>query len=103
MYGVLLTSRAACNRARRRHLLGHRGHGRPGLLLEPLRRPLLPGENSVTIWFNESPITPEEREMFAMSVYPSSYHHGRERTMFVVAFCPGGGSTTASPEAVTKL
>jgi hypothetical protein len=41
--------------------------------------------------------------MFAMSVYPSSYHHGRERTMFVVAFCPGGGSTTASPEAVTKL
>jgi len=65
--------------------------------------PVLPGENSVTIWFNESPITPQEREMFAMSVYPSSYHHGRERTMFVVAFCPGGGSTTASPEAVTKL
>lgn len=64
---------------------------------------VMPGDNSVTIWFNEKEITSAEREMFAMSAYASSYHDGGERTMFMVAFCPGGGATTASPQAVTKL
>lgn len=64
---------------------------------------VLPGENSVTIWFNESPITAAEGEMFSMSAYASSYHDGGERTLFLVAFCPGGGSATSSPQAVSKL
>lgn len=64
---------------------------------------VLPGENSVTIWFNEKPITDSEREMFALSAYASSFHEGSERTMFMVAFCPGGGSTAATPQAVSKL
>jgi hypothetical protein len=64
---------------------------------------VLPGENSVTIWFNESPITDAEREMFAMSAYASSIHGGKERTMLLVAFCPGGGETAASAEAVKSF
>lgn len=64
---------------------------------------VMPGENSVTIWFNEKEITAAEREKFSMSAYASSYHDGGERTMFLLAFCPGGGATTASPQAVTKL
>ncbi|HSM51266.1 MAG TPA: hypothetical protein VLA75_07695 [Thermoanaerobaculia bacterium] len=64
---------------------------------------VLPGENSVTIWFNESPIADAEHEMFAMSAYASSIHEGKERTMLLVAFCPGGGGTTASAEAVKSF
>ncbi len=64
---------------------------------------VMPGDNSVTIWFNEKEITSAEREKFAISAYASSYHDGGVRTMFLVAFCPGGGATTAAPQAVTKL
>lgn len=64
---------------------------------------ILPGENSVTIWFNEKPISDSEPEMFSMSAYASSFHQGGERTMFLVAFCPGGGTVIASPQAVSKL
>ncbi|MEP0773242.1 MAG: hypothetical protein HRF46_02630 [Acidobacteriota bacterium] len=64
---------------------------------------VMPGGNSVTIWFNEKEITAAERETFSMSAYASSYHDGGERTMFLLAFCPGGGATTASPQAVTRL
>lgn len=64
---------------------------------------VLPGENSVTIWFNERPIADAEREMFAMSAYASSIHEGRERTMLLVAFCPGGGGTTAAAEKVKSF
>ena len=64
---------------------------------------VLPGENSVTLWFNEEPITPDEQATFAMSAYALNIANGRERTMVLVAFCPGGGSTTASAGAVKSL
>ncbi len=64
---------------------------------------VLPGENSVTLWFNEEPITPDERAAFEMSAFASPFSKGRERTLVLVAFCPGGGATTASAGAVKSV
>jgi hypothetical protein len=64
---------------------------------------VLPGENSVTLWFNEEPITPDERAAFEMSAFASPFSKGRDRTMVLVAFCPGGGATTASAGAVKSV
>jgi hypothetical protein len=55
-----------------------------------------PDSNSVTIWFNESPITLQEAEAFQNSAYADSSKGGKERTMLLVAFCPGGGKATAA-------
>ena len=64
---------------------------------------VLPDENSVTLWFNDQPITPDEQAAFEMSAYASTVANGRERTMVVAAFCPGAGNTTASPGAVQSI
>jgi hypothetical protein len=63
----------------------------------------LPGENSVTLWFNEQPISPDEQATFEMSAYALNIANGRERTMVLVAFCPGGGATTASAGGVKSI
>jgi hypothetical protein len=64
---------------------------------------ILPGENSVTLWFNEAPIEPEEKAAFAMSAYAGTSRDGRERTMVLAAFCPGGGAAAASASAVRSI
>lgn len=58
---------------------------------------------SVTLWFSESPITPQERDAFRMSAYADAMKDGKTRTMLLVAFCPGGGQATASPAAVKSM
>lgn len=63
----------------------------------------LPGENSVTLWFNDEPIAPDEQAAFEMSAFASPFSKGRDRTMVLVAFCPGGGATTASAGAVKSV
>ena len=64
---------------------------------------LLDDEHSVTLWFNDSPITPKEAEEFQNSAYAKSSKDGRERTMLLVAFCPGGGKTAAAPAAIRSI
>lgn len=59
--------------------------------------------HSVTIWFNESPITAAEKENFQMSAYASSIKDGKQRTMILSAFCPGGGDAKASPESIKSV
>jgi len=60
-------------------------------------------QHSVAIWFNEDPITPEEADGFQMSSYADSSAGGKQRTMAIIMFCPGGGSETASAHAVQSI
>lgn len=62
-----------------------------------------PDSNSVTLWFNESPITPQEAEAFQSSAYADSSKAGKERTMLLVAFCPGGGKAVVAAAAVKSI
>jgi len=70
-------------------------HCAVAFLVEPYR--------SVTLWFNESPIAPQEAEAFQASAYPSALKDGKPRTMVVAAFCPGGGQAKASAGAVKSM
>ena len=63
----------------------------------------LTDERSVTLWFNETPLTPPEIEAFQASAYAKSTKDGKERTMLLVAFCPGGGQATASAGSVKSI
>lgn len=60
-------------------------------------------DHSVTLWFNDSPIAPKEVEDFQVSAYAKSSKDGKERTMLLVAFCPGGGKIEASPAAIKSI
>ena len=60
-------------------------------------------QHSVAIWFNEDAITPDEADSFRMSSYADSTTGGKERTMAIIMFCPGGGSQTASAQAVQSI
>lgn len=60
-------------------------------------------QRSVTIWFNESPITPQEEKAFQQSAFADSTKGGKERTMLLVAFCPGGGKPAAATDAIRLL
>jgi len=60
-------------------------------------------QHSVAIWFNEDAITPEEADNFRMSSYADGAAGGKPRTMAVIMFCPGGGSETASAQAVRSI
>jgi hypothetical protein len=60
-------------------------------------------EHSVTIWFNENPISPKEMEDFQNSAFASPTKDGKERTMLLAAFCPGGGKTVASAGSVKSI
>lgn len=70
-------------------------HCAVAFLVEPYR--------SVTLWFSESPIAPQEAEAFQASAYPSTLKDGKPRTMVVAAFCPGGGQAKASAGAVKSI
>jgi hypothetical protein len=59
------------------------------------------GDNSVTIWFSDTPIGAEEREFFQRSSSADRFKKGR--TMVSVGFCPGGGSATPSPSTAKSV
>ena len=59
--------------------------------------------HSVAIWFNEDAITPQEAESFQTSSYADGTKGGKQRTMAVIMFCPGGGKETASVAAVKSI
>ena len=60
-------------------------------------------QHSVAIWFNEDAITPQEAENFQMSSYADGAKGGKQRTMAIIMFCPGGGKETASAAAVKSI
>jgi hypothetical protein len=61
-------------------------------------------EKGATIFFSESPIGAEERQMFELNSYPKDTDpSGKPRTMMHMAFCPGGGKSEASPAAVKSI
>jgi len=60
-------------------------------------------QHSVAIWFNEDAITPQEAESFQTSSYADGAKGGKQRTMAVIMFCPGGGKESASASAVKSI
>ena len=64
---------------------------------------MLHDQRSIAIWFNEAPITAQEADNFQTSSHAGSSKGGKERTMMILSFCPGGGGATASPAAVKMI
>jgi len=60
-------------------------------------------QHSVAIWFNEGAISPQEAESFQTSSYADGAKGGKQRTMAIIMFCPGGGKETASAAAVKSI
>jgi len=60
-------------------------------------------QHSVAIWFNEDAITPAEAESFHTSSYADGTKGGKQRTMAIIMFCPGGGKETAAASAVKSI
>jgi len=60
-------------------------------------------QHSVAIWFNEDAITLQEAESFQTSSYADGAKGGKQRTMAIIMFCPGGGKETASAPAVKSI
>ena len=60
-------------------------------------------QHSIAIWFNEDPIAPAEAENFQMSSYAEGAKGGKQRTMAIIMFCPGGGKETAAASAVKSI
>lgn len=60
-------------------------------------------ENSVAIWFNEEAISARETAEFQSSAAADDKRDGRQRTLVLIMFCPGGGATAASATAVKSI
>jgi hypothetical protein len=60
-------------------------------------------QHSVAIWFNEDPITAEEAADFRATAAVDTTKNGKQRTLLMVMFCPGGGAAKASPTAVKSM
>ncbi len=61
-------------------------------------------ENGVTIWLTEGPLSDDEVSKFQLNSSPEEKDSsGRRRTMIHLAFCPGGGKPTPSPDAVKTV
>ncbi len=58
---------------------------------------------SVAIWFNEDPISAREAEDFQASAEVNDEKDGKQRTLLVIDFCPGGGAMTASAAAIKLI
>jgi hypothetical protein len=58
-------------------------------------------ENSVTLYFSDSPFSSKEiKEFEESSQMPENDAAGKRRSMIHFAFCPGGGKTAPNPAAV---
>jgi hypothetical protein len=60
-------------------------------------------EHSVALWFSDNPISADEEQTFQVSASADDKKDGKERTLVVVMFCPGGGAETASASAVKMI
>ena len=65
---------------------------------------LYPAQKSVAFWFNENEITERESETFQATAYAdSASKDGKDRTMLLVLFCPGGGQASPSAAAIKSM
>ncbi len=60
-------------------------------------------QHSVSIWFNEDPISAQEAEDFQASGSVDVTKNGQQRTLVLIMLCPGGGATKASAAAVKSM
>lgn len=60
-------------------------------------------QHSVSIWFNEDPISPQEAAEFQASGTVEVAKNGQQRTLVLAMLCPGGGAAKASPAAVKSM
>lgn len=60
-------------------------------------------QHSVAIWFSEDPITPAEAADFQATATVETIKDGKQRTLVLIMFCPGGGAPKASPAAVKSM
>ena len=58
---------------------------------------------SVAIWFNANPISVQEVVEFQASAEVPDKKEGKQRTLVLIKFCPGGGATKASATAVKVI
>jgi hypothetical protein len=61
------------------------------------------GQHSVAVWFNEDPISAEEARDFEASGTVDGAKNGKQRTLVLIMFCPGGGAAAASAGAVKAM
>jgi len=62
------------------------------------------GQRSVAVWFNEDPISAEEtRDFEASGTVDGATKNGKQRTLVLIMFCPGGGAAAASAGAVKAM
>ncbi len=57
-----------------------------------------PDQNSVALWFTETPLSAEAREKFLIGSYADL-----KGTAMSFSFCPGGGKVRADPGEVTEV
>lgn len=60
-------------------------------------------QHSVAIWFNQDSISPQEVRDFEGSATVEQAKDGRQRTLVLISFCPGGGGATALPASVKSV
>jgi len=61
-------------------------------------------EKGVTLFFSETPIGAEEKELFELNSYAKDTDpSGKPRSMMHAAFCPGGGASEANAAAVKSV
>jgi len=61
------------------------------------------GQHSVAVWFNEEPISAQEAQDFQASGAVEVTKNGKQRTLVLITFCPGGGAASASAGAVKAI
>lgn len=64
---------------------------------------LYDSQHSVAIWFNEERISEQEAKEFETSGSVDGSKDGKQRTLLLIMFCPGGGGKTASAAAVKSM
>ena len=61
-------------------------------------------DKGVTLLMTDSPLSPSELSTFEMNSYPPERDaSGKQRAMISLAFCPGGGTSTAKAAAVKSV
>jgi hypothetical protein len=100
--GLILAS-AVCGRAEEKCVVRAVIGGKE-TLLKHCAVAFYEGENSVTLYFTETPLSAEEAKTFQMNSYAKdSDSSGKPRTMAHLAFCPGGGKATPDAAAVKSV
>jgi hypothetical protein len=100
--GLLMATLAVCAQAQNKCSATGLMAGQK-FLIDNCAVALYSSQHSVAIWFNEDPITAEEAAEFRANATVEPTKNGKQRTLLMIMFCPGGGATKASPAAVKSM